>query len=656
MARLRYQLAVGRHSLISDTFNTVLVPDNARSLEEARNALVRADAPPPTPRFSGNVAGIENLLDRLADQPGEGAIVETQDMNVVAAALHNNLAGVHCGGDKDLEKLVKLLARPEARDVEIRQMRPFSRLNITTGKEGANSRLAAIYNHSFHIYPAAEEGCEDALEVRFIEPNGAILRYERFLEYGLKELNQYIERAVKLGGQRRLKVNALAEDDPVVFWSCVYRYRAIFTTLATISGDQSWAEGFRDAVHEGAAKAGSKVEEEGESSANNVSFADLPALLNEDTHKGLAETGFLAGIRLVLTMGKGKARPGSTSLEMPEGMRGTPLARAVQVVTGSGGANRQASAQEERARQSAELSTCAKAMDPSNSAGARGSERVGSTPSHGHRSLCAACGKIEGVRGQYKRCGRCKASQVKYCGRACQRTHWNDGHKLVCRDGAPVAATPRPSDTAVQVMVFPGDGAAPYAAWVPGTTRAEHIAHISTVLLKQPTTTSSEEGKAEELVTTPARLGGTAAIKGIELLHWRRACGPPNMRACCVATRGQSAEIGICTFAVGDTNPAVAVRGDAVVIRLSSRQGENTSIHLENFSPADYEALWGVFTHVMPGEDGSEESARSGESLGIVASADADEQLVQDMVRHMRSGHAGSAAAMECMRKLYNLS
>ena len=50
---------------------------------------------------------------------------------------------------------------------------------------------------------------------------------------------------------------------------------------------------------------------------------------------------------------------------------------------------------------------------------------------------CSGCGKqeteVENGDGDesYKRCGKCKVCY--YCSSSCQRTHWNEGHKKVCR-------------------------------------------------------------------------------------------------------------------------------------------------------------------------------------------------------------------------------
>ena len=40
---------------------------------------------------------------------------------------------------------------------------------------------------------------------------------------------------------------------------------------------------------------------------------------------------------------------------------------------------------------------------------------------------CGACGQ----EGATSKCGTCK--KARYCGKECQRKHWKEGHKLVCR-------------------------------------------------------------------------------------------------------------------------------------------------------------------------------------------------------------------------------
>lgn len=46
---------------------------------------------------------------------------------------------------------------------------------------------------------------------------------------------------------------------------------------------------------------------------------------------------------------------------------------------------------------------------------------------HAKSDGCAVCGSIT-----RKQCSRCK--MVKYCSEACQRSHWNSGHKFKCKD------------------------------------------------------------------------------------------------------------------------------------------------------------------------------------------------------------------------------
>lgn len=646
MVKLRYQLAVRRNTLTNDAFNTVAIPDNAGSQEEALEALIRAPAPQPTPRFSGNVCAIEALLDKRRARPREGAIVETQDMNVVAAAKHPDRSSIECDGDADLQKLLELLRRPEARSIQFRPMKPFERLNITPGKAGAASRLAAVKNHSFHMYPSAEEGSEDAFEVRFIEPGGVTLRFERFLEYGVAELQEYITRAVKLGNVKRLKVEALAEADPVVFWACVYRYRTVFKTLSRVSGDRSWAESFRDAVHAGAAKAATKFGPKGEMCEENSTFVKLPAELNEKTHRELSHTGFMAGITLVLSMGKVKPGSGRKRIEISDGMRATRLGKAVQLAMDGGIAQKNAASEEERQQAAADMEARLRDLDPNENSSSGGLAPLPDTIIRGQRSLCTTCGKKEEVRNMYKRCGRCKAPHIKYCDRQCQSKDWNDGHKKICGKGG----AKRPHDGAVEVVIFPGDAdLKPYATWVPGKTHAEHVQFISDKLLK-----CEASERTADMTTLRAEQGKPEDVGNVLLIHRRSPRGEPNMRACCVATEGMSEEITICTFAVGVDNPRVLVRGDAVVVRLADADAgasASSGRRLADFPLDAYKRLWGVFLHVLPnGGDGETES------LGIVVPADTDMQLLQDMVRQLRGGEASNAAAVESMRKLFKLS
>ena len=45
--------------------------------------------------------------------------------------------------------------------------------------------------------------------------------------------------------------------------------------------------------------------------------------------------------------------------------------------------------------------------------------------------LCDNCELGERMVGLYKSCANCK--ETFYCSRDCQKKHWNNGHKVVCK-------------------------------------------------------------------------------------------------------------------------------------------------------------------------------------------------------------------------------
>ncbi len=45
---------------------------------------------------------------------------------------------------------------------------------------------------------------------------------------------------------------------------------------------------------------------------------------------------------------------------------------------------------------------------------------------------CGSCGKNEAALGKFLNCARCKS--VSYCGRDCQKNHWQNGHKKICKE------------------------------------------------------------------------------------------------------------------------------------------------------------------------------------------------------------------------------
>lgn len=55
------------------------------------------------------------------------------------------------------------------------------------------------------------------------------------------------------------------------------------------------------------------------------------------------------------------------------------------------------------------------------------------TPDSATHRQCAnsSCEKKEEEPGSFKRCGRCQ--RVSYCSRECQKEHWKNGHRIVCK-------------------------------------------------------------------------------------------------------------------------------------------------------------------------------------------------------------------------------
>jgi hypothetical protein len=53
---------------------------------------------------------------------------------------------------------------------------------------------------------------------------------------------------------------------------------------------------------------------------------------------------------------------------------------------------------------------------------------------------CACCGKRLRNGEKYYKCSKCKL--VYYCGPECQKQHWRNGHKEVCRALAPLLELP----------------------------------------------------------------------------------------------------------------------------------------------------------------------------------------------------------------------
>ena len=60
------------------------------------------------------------------------------------------------------------------------------------------------------------------------------MRQERFLEYGKNELLVYVRVAVAIGDTHRLFPDVLAAADPQMFWSAVFRHRALCKLLKSM--------------------------------------------------------------------------------------------------------------------------------------------------------------------------------------------------------------------------------------------------------------------------------------------------------------------------------------------------------------------------------------------------------------------------------------
>lgn len=610
----RYQLAVGRGDLLTQEYVYVAVPDNALQNEMLR-LLIREKAPMPTPRFTGNVLALERLADRL-DEEAYDFIVETQDLNVVRAFVHSNRAAVDCSHDEELGRLFRLFDKPlMRRHATIRLMTPFDRLNIHKGAAGALERLDAVYNHSFVIYPCAEEDGEDTFEVRFGSPKSGRLAYERFLDWGAVELDHYIDRAVLLGDSDRLSAEKLAELDPLAFWAFVLRYRTYFTRLARLSADPTWANELRDAVHSAGVLGSGAADEDGRIHREREvpTFTSLLDILTTENIKNIAETGFVAAMPIVLSMGKVKPGSATTSngiqLEVSHKMRGTKVARMLEMAQSSGTQARATTDEEARSEIESQFNRQLSEITEHSVPG--GPEMV----LVGQCALCTYCGKREKQPGLLKLCSRCR--EARYCDKSCQRAHWTNGHKQACGTDPNL----RPEPTAVRVVIFPADPAVkPYASWIKGAAYEQHMQYVASNLLT-----------CKQVKTTTATLGELDA-GDIVMLH--SETGRVNARACAVAAEPIISSLNIAKFELGHD---AKVRGDAVVVRLSRSQQQK----LNDFSHQHYLDRWGVFSYVAAAQVPNENSTRT--SLGFALPVDTSEERVTTLVKLLQELVSGAA-------------
>ena len=103
--------------------------------------------------------------------------------------------------------------------------------------------MGAVRAGAFNLYPSCNPKQEDAMEARFLFiPTGIKgggdrtrkMRQERFLEYGKNELLVYVRVAVAIGDTHRLFPDVLAAADPQMFWSAVFRHRALCKLLKSM--------------------------------------------------------------------------------------------------------------------------------------------------------------------------------------------------------------------------------------------------------------------------------------------------------------------------------------------------------------------------------------------------------------------------------------
>ncbi|KAI0565209.1 egl nine 1 [Gracilaria domingensis] len=591
-----YQLAVGRQDLFTTEYTYVAVPDNVPQPEMMR-LMVRDGAPMPTPRFTGNVLALEQLLERIQEQP-QDIIVETQDLNVANAFKHTSRGEVEIPEhDDDLRRLFRLLENPIVqRHFVIRPMQPFSRLNIHPGALGARERLDAVYNHSFVMYPCPEESGEDAFEVRFGSPRSDRLSYERFLDWGEKELDCYIERAVVLGHADRLTVKRLVEEDPLAFWALLLRYRKYFPRLARVSSDQTWKKELMVEARAANRLGTGEADEHGIMHEGRAipAFSTLLDMLTIDNRQDHAETGFIAAMNIAMKMGK--KMPGSAierervgiTMEMSENMRSSNVARVVYLAQQNGEMMRNAGGDVD-ARRRAETMFSERLGELLGDDMAEAREE-GHMRLVGQCQLCSHCGKREQQPGLLLRCGRCRVA--RYCDRSCQRGDWG-AHKRDCGKNPDV----RPEPSAVRAVVFPGDPAVkPYPTWIRGRTYDDHRRYVATSVLKC---------ELSELKRTAAALGvaeGDGDRDGkIVMLH--SGSGRVNARACAVAERAMLPTLQMTVFSVGHL---AKVRGNAVLVKVRRGARGCHQQSMCDFSMQNYRDRWGVFSYLgAEDEDGT---------------------------------------------------
>lgn len=204
----------------------------------------------------------------------------------------------------------------------------------------------------------------------------------------------------------------------------------------------------------------------------------------------------------------------------------------------------------------------------------------------GSLHACSWCDAVETTPKLFRKCSRCKARF--YCSPACQKSHWKNGHKAECGEG-----TTKSVDGTVECVIFPADGRRrPYAVRLPSADLNAAREHIAWELLGCV--------RASELKNDRVIRGEPHDNESLVVFHRRptvlNTALAPNARASTIITplpvTGPGASLEH-LLPLGWDDPAVKVRGDAVVVRLADPEG--SSKRLESFTYTDYDDNYGIF-------------------------------------------------------------
>lgn len=576
---IKVDVAIGRGSVLERDYIAVAV---ARDHPHTQLLRQKLGAETKYKRHEGGCLGVAAAC-RWSDAP-ERLVVGVQDAAVVLAAEHH----LEEEGWQDpappsgARELYDALSERRAKGLHTLVVldKPFDRLGYhASGHNAAAERCAAVRAGRFFMYPAEVPNSEDSFAVRWVAPGTSHARHELFLDYGVDELKFQIERRAALGGGAALVPEALSRDDPVVFWQCVWRHKHVYKALAAASGSLEYTEGeFRigtvKAAHEAKTDGGKLVEKD------FTSPAELKRIANIWSVRAVAKA--YEWFRADGTQGRLQL----SSLAPPTGVEDDTLLHAVV-----GGHD-------------APDSVLEGPRDPLEEA----RERFGIEPEDsddeqpqltatlmGQLHACSHCGSIESTPGVYKKCSQCYGP--RYCSRKCQKAAWKAGHKHECGEGSM-----RDVEGAAEVVVFPGDASRrPYAVRIPHVDWPLAAEHIGVKLLGC--------ASPSELKCEPAMRGDTHHAYFLRVCHRKvnDLSRLQNPRACTLLTSLDSQPP---LIDEGEDNPAVRVRGDAVIVRLAMAPGESAdgpeaprlAEKIVSYTYDDYDKNYGIFQYFqLPG-------------------------------------------------------